>query len=292
MCRIFFQKYKRLKIFRVTIIFLLTFFTACTSDYSAPVSDKSEAAIINVPLIVTDSEMNFDYRSNQGSTNFSSNVSAGRTYRVQSGDNLISIAFNFDLDFRALARANSLSPPYTIFIDQELTLDLNKTADIQSARNSRLGVEAPSNSVARSQGISNQPTNIVRQSIAIEDKKAIWEWPSTGEIINGFSPNGNKGIDIGGQVGDAVFAAAEGDVVYSGRDVQGIGNLLIIRHGERYLSAYAHNSKMLVFEGDQVRSGQKIAEIGMDLSGKPALHFEIRIDGKPTDPMGLLPGRR
>ena len=291
MCRIFARKYKRLKISRVTLIFLLAFFTACTSDYSAPVSDKSEAVIINAPLIVTNSEIGLDYRSNQGPTNFTSNVSAGKTYRVQSGDNLISIAFNFDLDFRALARANSLSPPYTIFVDQELTLDLNKTADIQSARNSRLGVEAPSNSVARSQGINNQPTNIVRQSIAIEDKKAIWEWPSTGEIINGFSPNGNKGIDIGGQVGDAVFAAAEGDVVYSGRDVQGIGNLLIVRHGERYLSAYAHNSKMLVFEGDQVKPGQKIAEIGMDLSGEPALHFEIRIDGKPTDPIGLLPGR-
>ena len=291
MCRIFAQKYKRFKISRVTLIFLLAFFTACTSDYSAPVSDKSEAAIINVPLIVTNSEMGLDYRSNQGPTNFTSNVSAGKAYRVQSGDNLISIAFNFDLDFRALARANSLSPPYTIFVDQELTLDLNKTADIQSVRNSRLGVEAPSNSVARSQGINNLPTNIVRQSIAIEDKKVIWEWPSTGEIINGFSSNGNKGIDIGGQVGDAVFAAAEGDVVYSGRDVQGIGNLLIVRHGERYLSAYAHNSKMLVFEGDQVKPGQKIAEIGMDLSGEPALHFEIRIDGKPTDPIGLLPGR-
>ena len=291
MCRIFAQRHKRLKISRATLIFLLAFFTACTSDYSAPVSDKSEAVIINAPLIVTNSEIGLDYRSNQGPTNFTSNVSAGKTYRVQSGDNLISIAFNFDLDFRALARANSLSPPYTIFVDQELTLDLNKTADIQSARNSRLGVEAPSNSVARSQGINNQPTNIVRQSIAIEDKKVIWEWPSTGEIINGFSSNGNKGIDIGGQVGDAVFATAEGDVVYSGRDVQGIGNLLIVRHGERYLSAYAHNSKMLVFEGDQVKSGQKIAEIGMDLSGEPALHFEIRIDGKPTDPIGLLPGR-
>ena len=291
MCRIFARKYKRFKISRVTLIFLLAFFTACTSDYSAPVSDKSEAVIINAPLIVTNSEIGLDYRSNQGPTNFISNVSAGKTYRVQSGDNLISIAFNFDLDFRALARANSLSPPYTIFVDQELTLDLNKTADIQSVRNSRLGVEAPSNSVARSQGINNLPTNIVRQSIAIEDKKVIWEWPSTGEIINGFSPKGNKGIDIGGQVGDAVFAAAEGDVVYSGRDVQGIGNLLIVRHGERYLSAYAHNSKMLVFEGDQVKPGQKIAEIGMDLSGEPALHFEIRIDGKPTNPIGLLPGR-
>ena len=291
MCRIFAQRHKRLKISRATLIFLLAFFTACTSDYSAPVSDKSEAVIINAPLIVTNSEMGLDYRSNQSSRNFTPNVSAGKTYRVQSGDNLISIAFNFDLDFRALARANSLSPPYTIFVDQELTLDLNNATDVQSARNSRLGVEAPSNSVARSQGINNQPTNIVRQSIAIKDKKAIWEWPSTGEIINGFSSNGNKGIDIGGQVGDAVFATAEGDVVYSGRDVQGIGNLLIVRHGERYLSAYAHNSKMLVLEGDKVKSGQKIAEIGMDLSGEPALHFEIRIDGKPTDPIGLLPGR-
>ena len=259
MCRIFAHKYKRLMISRVTLIFLLAFFTACTSDYSAPVSDKSEAVIINAPLIVTNSEIGLDYGSNQGPTNFTSNVSGGKTYRVQSGDNLISIAFNFDLDFRALARANSLSPPYTIFVDQELTLDLNKTADIQSVRNSRLGVEAPSNSVARSQGANNQPTNIVRQSIATEDQKAIWEWPSTGKIINGFSSNGNKGIDIGGQVGDAVFAAAEGDVVYSGRDVQGIGNLLIVRHGERYLSAYAHNSKMLVFEGDQVKPGQKLA---------------------------------
>ena len=107
MCRIFARKYKRLKISRVTLIFLLAFFTACTSDYSAPVSDKSEAVIINAPLIVTNSEIGLDYRSNQGPTNFTSNVTAGKTYRVQSGDNLISIAFNFDLDFRRLARANS-----------------------------------------------------------------------------------------------------------------------------------------------------------------------------------------
>ena len=206
--------------------------------------------------------------------------------------NRISIAFRYDLDFRSLARVNQLDPPYTIFVDQELDLDIRDISQEQSIRNSSLGVEAPSNSVARTQGASGQSRGIVRESITEESGKQTWEWPSLGPIVKKFSLELNKGIDIGGRIGDPVFAANKGEVVYAGRDdVQGIGNLLIIRHGDRYLSAYGHNSRMMVAEGDKVISGQKIAEVGSDTDGNPVLHFEVRIDGKPTDPLEVLPNR-
>tara|TARA_B100000530_G_scaffold316126_1_gene246216 strand:+ start:1090 stop:1623 length:534 start_codon:yes stop_codon:yes gene_type:complete len=177
-------------------------------------------------------------------------------------------------------------------VDQKLDLDVKNIFETQSIRNNSLGVEAPSNAVAKTQAASGQSRGIVRESITMEGGKQTWGWPSSGTVVKKFLPGLNKGIDIGGRVGDPVFAASNGEVVYSGRDdVQGIGNLLIIRHGDRYLSAYGHNSKMLVVEGDPVSSGQKIAEIGNDLDGDPVLHFEIRFDGKPTDPLEVLPIR-
>ena len=163
-------------------------------------------------------------------------------------------------------------------------------SDLQSMRNNSLGVDAPNNSVARTQRASTQAGGIVRESIGGSNAEQGWGWPSSGTIVERFILGQNKGIDISGRFGDPVFAANKGEVVYSGRDdVQGIGNLLIIRHGERYLSAYGHNSRMLVTEGDTVDTGQKIAEIGNNPEGDPILHFEIRLDGKPTDPLVILP---
>ena len=266
--------------------------TSCASDFSAPVSEKSEGMVIRSPIIVTNSEVDINDRLNSEPTNSSALVLDQGTYTVREGDNLISIAFRYDLDFRSLARVNQLDPPYTIFVDQELDLDIRDISQEQSIRNSSLGVEAPSNSVARTQGASGQSRGIVRETITEESGKQTWEWPSLGPIVKKFSLELNKGIDIGGRIGDPVFAANKGEVVYAGRDdVQGIGNLLIIRHGDRYLSAYGHNSRMLVTEGDTVRSGQQIAEIGSDMDGDPVLHFEIRFDGKPTDPVKVLPRR-
>ena len=272
--------------------FFFLMLCSCASDFSAPVSERSEELVIRSPIIVVNSELDINNRTNSRLTDFSNIDSDNRTYRVQSGDNLISIAFRFDLDFRSLAIANELEPPYTIFIDQELNLDVRDISDLQSMRNNNLGVDAPNNLVARTQGASTQARGIVRESIAGRSGggEQAWGWPSLGTIVEEFMPGQNKGIDISGSVGDPVFAANEGDVVYSGRDdVQGIGNLLIIRHGERYLSAYGHNSRMLVTEGDTVNTGQKIAEIGNNPEGDPILHFEIRLDGKPTDPLGILP---
>jgi lipoprotein NlpD len=118
-----------------------------------------------------------------------------------------------------------------------------------------------------------------------------WAWPAGGRVLAGFSEATNKGVDIAGKVGDPVFASASGRVVYSGQGLRGYGKLIIIKHNQTYLSAYAHNNNLLVKEGQNVVRGQKIAEIGNTDSSQAKLHFEIRRLGKPIDPAKLLPER-
>jgi len=118
-----------------------------------------------------------------------------------------------------------------------------------------------------------------------------WQWPSSGKVISSFSDSGNKGIDFGGKAGDPVAAAADGKVVYVGTGIRGFGQLLIVKHNATFLSAYAHNRKILVAEGQQVTRGQKVAEMGNTDSEIVKLHFEIRKQGKPTDPLAYLPKR-
>src|SRR5713226_1378114 len=118
-----------------------------------------------------------------------------------------------------------------------------------------------------------------------------WMWPATGRVLAGFSEASNKGVDILGKIGDPVFASASGRVVYSGVGLRGYGKLVIIKHNQTYLSAYAHNSNLLVKEGQNVVRGKKIAEIGNTDSSQAKLHFEIRRLGKPVDPLKFLPDR-
>jgi len=118
-----------------------------------------------------------------------------------------------------------------------------------------------------------------------------WSWPAKGKVLAGFSEASNKGVDITGKIGDPVYASAAGRVVYSGVGLRGYGKLIIIKHNQTYLSAYAHNSNLLVKEGQTVSKGQKIAEIGNTDSDQAKLHFEIRRLGKPVDPMKFLPDR-
>lgn len=118
-----------------------------------------------------------------------------------------------------------------------------------------------------------------------------WMWPATGRVLAGFSEATNKGLDIVGKIGDPVLASASGRVVYSGTGLRGYGKLVIIKHNATYLSAYAHNSNLLVKEGQNVVRGQKIAEIGDTDSSQAKLHFEIRRLGKPVDPLKFLPDR-
>jgi len=123
------------------------------------------------------------------------------------------------------------------------------------------------------------------------DEVKAWLWPTSGSVIRGYSESVHKGIDLGGARGDPVVAVAAGKVVYSGTGIAGFGELLIIKHNETYLSAYGHNDRLLVVEGQTVVAGQTIAEKGSSGTDTVKLHFEIRKEGKPIDPQRVLPRR-
>lgn len=213
------------------------------------------------------------------------------SHLVRAGDTLFSIAFQYDMDFRDLALANSLQPPYTIFVGQELNLAANAANQLASVIDT-VGTPVSGNGAARSRATNGSSGGVIRQPIAGSvPLQPSWNWPHSGMLLNRYTAGVSKGIDIAGNVGDPVLAASSGDVVYSGRGVQGSDNLIIIRHSDRYLSAYAHNSAMLVPEGTHVEVGQKIAEVGVNPAGEAMLHFEIRRDGQAIDPLQYLPAR-
>lgn len=300
-------------------------FASCGGGYQAPMLEQGERQVVSTPIIVDSSTPESSFRiensrpvtvsssdSGNGSSPevFSSNsgraVSRSETvsspgvsnangstptaHRVRSGDTLFSIAFQYDLDFRSLAIANGLNPPYTIFVDQEINLDLSKSVASASAVSSaNLGTAVGNNSVARARAGSSRSGSVLRQPVTRAPQAIGWQWPHRGRVIKGFQSGVSKGLDIAGNVGDPVLAAGDGDVVYSGRGIQGSGDLIIVRHSDRYLSAYAHNSRMLVNEGSRVRAGEKIAEVGENSSGVAMLHFEIREAGDSVDPSRFLP---
>src|SRR5690606_12637120 len=136
-----------------------------------------------------------------------------------------------------------------------------------------------------------QAPSAPRQPVRANDSGIEWIWPAQGKVIAEYNQALNKGVDLEGAIGDPVIAAADGSVVYSGSGLRGYGNLLIVRHNATFLSAYAHNSKLLVKEGDSVKRGQQIAELGQSDAPSPRLHSEIRRGGTPEDPRQILPVR-
>ena len=126
---------------------------------------------------------------------------------------------------------------------------------------------------------------------AAPDQAFAFSWPASGQVIGNFDEVKNKGLDIAGQAGDPILAAADGQVVYAGAGLRGYGNLIILKHNNTFLTAYAHNQALLVKEDQQVRKGQKIAEMGKTDADRVKLHFEIRRQGKPVDPAKFLPAR-
>jgi len=215
-------------------------------------------------------------------------------HTVVRGDTLYSIAWQYSVDVRALAVANNLNPPFTIYPGQELTVNIsgvssNAVASVPTLPAAPAGdgtqvAPARPAEAAASRRTGNVPSKVV-DDIA-------WQWPVEGRVVRSFSASAattSRGIDIGARRGDPVYATADGDVVYSGRGIQGQGDLIIIRHSARHLSAYSHNSAMLVTEGARIRAGDKIAEVGTDSRGAELLHFEVRVDGAAVDPARYLP---
>ena len=207
-------------------------------------------------------------------------------YEVQKGDTLYSIAWHHGLDHRDLARWNGISPPYIIYPGDELRLtpppaNARKHASVASRRDPQ--------PAKRPIAAHSKPP--VQAQHAAEPYK--WQWPAHGKLVRTFSKSfqGKQGIDIAGSPGQPIHAAAGGRVVYSGDGLVGYGNLLIIKHDSHYLTAYAYNRKLLVKEGDRVRAGQVIARMGAGTDSNAELHFELRRDGKPVDPLRYLPPR-
>ncbi len=210
-------------------------------------------------------------------------------YRVQAGDTLYSIAWRYRKDYRALARANGIGSSYRIYSGQLIRLS------------EAVAIQSPSPKKSSGTNISARTpsqTSPAKAATAKSYKPAstgpiVWGWPAKGSVIQRFSAKGklNKGLNITGNRGDPVLSAASGVVVYAGNGLLGYGNLIIINHNDSFLSAYAHNHKLLVKEQQRVSVGQKIAEIGNSGAAQTMLHFEIRKEGKPVDPSRYLPRR-
>jgi lipoprotein NlpD len=220
-------------------------------------------------------------------------------YTVRSGDTLYSIAFRHGLDYRDLARWNHLANPGRIYAGQRLQLYPSGTTKTASATPPSTPSKPPSSkTTASSQAAPSSAAGSATATTAPPLPMPApapfeWRWPAAGTVVARFgeTPSTGKGIDIGGRIGDDVRAAGPGRVVYTGSGLIGYGKLIIIKHNDTYLSAYGHNDTLLVEQGAEVVAGQRVATMGQGPGNRPLLHFEIRIDGKPVDPLMYLPAR-
>ncbi len=220
------------------------------------------------------------------------------SYTVKPGDTLYQIAFKHQLDYRDIAWWNGMGRDFVLQPGQILRLDPPLPGELRSPP--RVISHAPPSVPGRPRTVESRParpastpavtsrTPTAEPAVAAGPRR--WQWPVKGPILARFNASKvRKGIDIGGEHGATIKAAASGKVVYAGGALKGYGQLVIIKHGEEYLTAYGHNAKLLVREGDQVQAGEQIATMGLGPQNRPLLHFEIRRQGKPVDPEKLLP---
>ena len=240
-------------------------------------------------------------------------ASAQGVHRVIQGDSLYSIAWRYGVDYQDLSRWNVIAEPYIIYPDQ--VLRVSRPGELPPMPPSHVSVtQAPiptrpsqvaavasrqppanaaqssaSTTTQKTQGSSTTAPVAALAQTAAEADVNDWRWPVKGSVIGTFGKDGGKGIDIAGPLGTSITSAAPGQVVYSGSGLRGYGKLIIVKHNKRYLSAYAHNDRLHVKEGDTVKGGQRIAEMGNSGAKSVRLHFEIRRDGQPVDPTRFLP---
>jgi lipoprotein NlpD len=302
------------------LMLLVAGLTACASQRVVPADSHVSAPPQNSvdpgkPLV---SEQSLPQRQSESPT---------RT--VVHGDTLYSIAWETGRDYRELAKWNHIQSPYTIKPGQELRVlppAVEKTAAVPATANqpennkvikksggkpSSSGkptplptAAAPASSTPKPLTVNtskNKPKNETRTKTKTGQEKpqdkiktgtGTWAWPADGKILKRYSESeSGKGLDIGGSRGQPVRATASGRVVYQGSGLRGYGQLIIIKHSDEFLSAYAHNDRIYVKEGDVVKRGQKIADMGSTGTDRVMLHFEIRRQGAPTDPLKYLPKR-
>lgn len=202
-------------------------------------------------------------------------------YTVRPGDTMIRIGLENGQNWRDISRWNALENPNLIEVGQVLRI-VPPGSD---------GGQARPVTPASARPAATAPNGVPPPPASGSDEDVGWIWPAQGTLVAGFDEAKNKGLDISGKTGDAIVASADGRVVYSGAGLRGYGNLIILKHNNTFLTAYAHNKTLLVKEDQTVKKGQKIAEMGNSDSEKVKLHFEIRRQGKPVDPARYLPAR-
>ncbi|KAA1275164.1 MULTISPECIES: amidase activator ActS [Citrobacter] len=212
----------------------------------------------------------------------SSSSNSGSTYTVKRGDTLYAISRSTGTSVRDLARLNNISPPYTIEVGQRLKLS-------GSTKTSPTSGKTTTKSSTKTAAV--RPSSSVPQSSWPPVGQRCWLWPASGKVILPYSTadGGNKGIDISAARGTPVYAAGAGKVVYVGNQLRGYGNLIMIKHSEDYITAYAHNDTLLVNNGQSVKAGQKIATMGSTDAASVRLHFQIRYRATAIDPLRYLP---
>jgi lipoprotein NlpD len=265
--------------------------SACSSPVRAPapVEDRSTTAKSPVTPTAPTPAVSVDAPKPMPG---SDNSDKAGYYTVQKGDTLTRIALDNGQGWRDVARWNQLSNPDVIEVGQVLRVSPPGGAVESPGVVVRPIAPTASASSASSSVIQAKPEPAVANPPAPTNDDGLgFIWPANGPLIAGFDEVKNKGLDIAGKAGDAILAAADGQVVYAGAGLRGYGNLLILKHNNTYLTAYAHNQALLVKEDQKVRKGQKIAEMGKSDADRVKLHFEVRRQGKPVDPAKLLPAR-
>lgn len=275
----------------LTAALCLTLLTACSHHRPAPIEEHS-------------------------ATGGKRLLNANGTYSVSSGDTLYAIAFNYGLDHRDVAAWNGIPGPYVIYPGQKLRLSPPAQADTRNRGKSSAvqisGIQTRGKATTRMHAADRSPKQLTTpetgstaaepalRTAALKTSSAPtpadpknWQWPANGSVLRGYVAGdpARNGLDIAGREGQSIKASSAGKVVYSGNGLIGYGELIIIKHSERMLSAYAHNKVRLVREGEQVSAGQKIAEMGRNDRNEQLLHFEIRVRGKPVNPLEYLPNK-
>jgi lipoprotein NlpD len=271
---------------------------ACASKVRAPAPVEERSSGSRTPAASTATAPSVESRLPGAE-----NANKPGYYTVRPGDTLIRIALDTGQNWRDIARWNNIENPNVIEVGQVLRVvppsnGAVATAPAPAAPASRVGTApataaVPPASSASANVVASLPPVATQPAAPAGEDEVSWAWPIAGPgmVLAGFDEQRNKGLDIGGKAGEAVLAAADGRVVYAGAGLRGYGNLIILKHNNTYLSAYAHNQTLLVKEDQTVRKGQKIAEMGSSDADRVKLHFEIRRQGKPVDPARYLPMR-
>ena len=296
------------------------FLSACsTAPNKAPVIERSSLPVVAETINVTPVAK---------PVTKAPEVARGN-YVVKRGDTLYRIALDHGQSYSDLVAWNSLKNPNDIKVDQVLRvappdvassmstqvspvpvaqIDVKSMPTISSAnKNAPKGEKRPySESVLaemqKTDGVATaslkndtavvvKPSDKTTEKLVVDPDMVDWMWPVEGKVLSGFDDAKNKGLDLSGKMGQDILAAGAGKVMYAGSGIRGYGNLVIIKHSTNLLSAYAHNKTILVKEGQTITKGQKIAEMGNSDSDSVKLHFEIRLQGKPVDPLKYLPAR-